>query len=407
MEMGIPLPGNAKFWRGIVGEPRLLSKPVKSMAVKFDVGIVGGGLAGLALAIQTAKAGRSVVVFEKQRYPFHKVCGEYISMESWEFVNGLGVDLQQLQPSNINRLQLSNLRGKLIHQHLEQGGFGISRYLLDASLAQVCRKLGVEIKEGGRVDDIQYRNDSFMLSSTEGEYEVAVAAGSFGKRSNIDVKWNRPFVAKTKNALNNYVGVKWHVRYPSFPNDTVALHLFDKGYCGLVKIEGDLYNLCYMTTAHQLQNAGGIEALEQKTLSGNPRLKAVLEEVYRVETEPVTIAQISFDRKSLVENHVMMVGDAAGMIAPLCGNGMSMALHASKLAAEQIIAFLDQKIGREELEQTYKGNWRRQFSRRLWMGRKLQGLMGNYFLASAFVDLVSNAPGLMKWLIRQTHGRPF
>ena len=46
----------------------------------FDAVIVGGGLAGLSLAIQLAEANRSVVVIEKKRYPFHRVCGEYVSM---------------------------------------------------------------------------------------------------------------------------------------------------------------------------------------------------------------------------------------------------------------------------------------------------------------------------------------
>ncbi|HEX6170294.1 MAG TPA: FAD-binding protein, partial [Chitinophagaceae bacterium] len=59
----------------------------------YDLAIAGGGLAGLALSIQIAKAGYSVVLFEKEQYPFHRVCGEYISLESWNFLHHLGVDL--------------------------------------------------------------------------------------------------------------------------------------------------------------------------------------------------------------------------------------------------------------------------------------------------------------------------
>ena len=62
----------------------------------YDVAIVGGGLAGLALSIQLAKQGHRVIVFEKEEYPFHKVCGEYISSESWDFLISLGLDLQQM-----------------------------------------------------------------------------------------------------------------------------------------------------------------------------------------------------------------------------------------------------------------------------------------------------------------------
>ena len=53
---------------------------------QFDAIIIGGGLAGLSLAIQLAQLKRSVLLLEKNKYPFHRVCGEYISMESWDFL---------------------------------------------------------------------------------------------------------------------------------------------------------------------------------------------------------------------------------------------------------------------------------------------------------------------------------
>ncbi|MBL0882546.1 MAG: FAD-binding protein, partial [Chitinophagaceae bacterium] len=52
----------------------------------YDIAIIGGGLAGLTLAIQSAKAGYRTILFEKESYPFHKVCGEYIRMESYDFL---------------------------------------------------------------------------------------------------------------------------------------------------------------------------------------------------------------------------------------------------------------------------------------------------------------------------------
>ena len=73
----------------------------------YDLAIAGGGLAGLALSIQIAKAGYRVVLFEKEQYPFHRVCGEYISLESWNFLHHLGVDLPSLNVSHIKRLQVS------------------------------------------------------------------------------------------------------------------------------------------------------------------------------------------------------------------------------------------------------------------------------------------------------------
>ena len=61
----------------------------------YQVSIIGGGLAGLTLAIQLADEGYSCILFEKNKYPFHKVCGEYISMESWNFIERLGLNLSE------------------------------------------------------------------------------------------------------------------------------------------------------------------------------------------------------------------------------------------------------------------------------------------------------------------------
>ena len=61
----------------------------------YDLAIVGGGLAGLSLSIQMAKAGYRVILFEKEQYPFHRVCGEYISLESWDFCKALELILDR------------------------------------------------------------------------------------------------------------------------------------------------------------------------------------------------------------------------------------------------------------------------------------------------------------------------
>jgi len=123
--------------------------------------------------------------------------------------------------------------------------------------------------------------------------------------------------------------------------------------------------------------------------------------------EPVVISQISFDKKNLIEDHVLMIGDAAGMITPLCGNGMSMALHASKIAAEQIHEFLKGTISRELMEQNYSAKWNKLFSKRLRTGRILQRLFTNQKLTNLFLTFGKAFPALIKALVKQTHGRPF
>src|SRR5688572_33011074 len=117
----------------------------------YDIAIIGGGLAGLALAIQAAGAGYQVVLFEKERYPFHKVCGEYISFESWNFLQELGVPLSDMDLPVINRVMISSPNGKYIENRLPLGGFGISRYTLDHMLAKIARREGVVLAEDTKV----------------------------------------------------------------------------------------------------------------------------------------------------------------------------------------------------------------------------------------------------------------
>ena len=375
--------------------------------ITYDLAIVGGGLAGLALSIQKARSGYQVILFEKEQYPFHRVCGEYISLESWDFFQNLGVDLKSLDVSYINRLHVSAVNGVSIEQKLPLGGFGISRYKLDHVLSEIAKQAGVIVYEQTRVNDIQFSNDHFSIESTKGNFKVKVVAGSFGKRSNLDIKWKRPFVVAKKNKLNNYIGVKYHVRY-DFPEDLIALHNFKKGYCGISKVEGNKYCLCYLTTADNLQNSNNdIRRMEKNILSVNPHLKKIFSECEMLWKEPVIISQISFDKKELVKDHVLMIGDAAGMITPLCGNGMSMALHASKIASEEIKLFLEGLIPREAMEKNYSSKWNALFNDRLKMGRRLQRLFADQRLTNLLINLGRTFPGIIKALIKKTHGKPF
>ncbi len=373
----------------------------------YDIAIVGGGLAGLALSIQCAKAGYATILFEKEKYPFHKVCGEYISMESWAFVEGLGLPLSKMNLPIIKNLLITAPSGKKLEGKLPLGGFGISRYFIDYELYKIAKALGVKIEETVKVDDVQFENNLFTIHASNGIVQAKIAAGCFGKRSNLDVKWKRNFVFQKKNKLNNYIGVKYHIK-TNWPKDLIALHNFENGYCGISQVENGKHCLCYLTTAENLKNSGNaIAALEANFLQANPHLKNILQDAQKLYAEPLTIAQISFDKKAQVENHVLMIGDAAGMITPLCGNGMSMALHGSKLSFELISKFLQQQISREIMEELYKKAWQKKFAKRLFAGRIIQTLFGKKWITNLLITIIKPFPFLLNYLIRQTHGEAF
>jgi menaquinone-9 beta-reductase len=380
---------------------------MKTIIKYFDVAIVGGGLAGLSLSILLSKRGYQIILFEKEIYPFHKVCGEYISMESWHFIQNLGLNLTKLNLPVINKLIVSSPNGNFLESKLSPGGFGISRYFLDNQLKEMAIKNGVLIYEGTKVNEVYFQDEIFEIKYNNGEVKSSVVAGSFGKRSNLDVKWQRDFIKQKPGKLNNYIGVKYHIK-TSFASDTIALHNFNNGYCGISKIENEEYCLCYLTTAKNLKESNNsIKEMEKNILFQNPFLKKIFSESEFLFKDAVTISQISFDKKTQVEDHVLMLGDAAGMITPLCGNGMSMAFHSAKMAFANIDLFLRQKISREEMEDKYAQQWSSEFGKRLRNGRIIQSLFGKEKSTNLFVKVIKHFPFIIRKMIKSTHGKEF
>jgi menaquinone-9 beta-reductase len=102
-----------------------------------------------------------------------------------------------------------------------------------------------------------------------------------------------------------------------------------------------------------------------------------------------------------------MAGDAAGMITPLCGNGMALAIHSAKVMSELILKFCGGEISRMQLESLYEKKWTSLFARRLWVGRQIQQLFGAEWTSNLAVNLMVKAKPIADFLIRQTHGNPF
>lgn len=369
--------------------------------------IAGGGLAGLALAILSARAGYSTILFEKERYPFHKVCGEYVGFESWNFLQDLGLPLSDMQLPIIHRLMISSPAGKFLEQDLPLGGFGISRHTLDHMLVQQARREGVVIAEGCRVMDVIYRNNGFIIFSSLGETECRVAAAAFGRRSSLDAKWKREFLRQRPGKLNHYIAVKYHIR-ANHPADLLAMHNFAGGYCGTSRVDQDRCSLSYLSTAQNLRmHRNDVSEMEEKVLMKNPFIRDIFLQSSRLSREPLMLSRISFNKKTQVENHVLMLGDAAGMISPLFGNGISLALHSAKLAFDEIQEFMKGRINRFELEQQYTQQWERNFGRRMMAGRLFQRLSGSPSVPDPLVSALTPFPGLVKSLIRFTQGHPF
>lgn len=369
-----------------------------------DIIIVGGGLAGLISAIQLAEAKRSVLVIEKKAYPFHRVCGEYVSNEVVPFLRSIGAYPESLRPTAIRRLLLTSASGRSETMPLDLGGFGVSRYAMDEFLYQRAQRAGAEFLLETQVQGVTFRDNHFTVTLPQNQqYSARLVVGAYGKRSRLDKTLNRSFIQQR----SAYIGVKYHLK-TDFPDDLIALHNFEGGYCGISRVEEDRCNLCYLGSRASLRQHGSIEAMEKRVLWRNPHLKAIFQQGEFLFDRPEVINEVSFAPKQPVEQHMLMVGDTAGLITPLCGNGMALAIHSAKILAELIVEhYHPEKFDRLALERAYAQAWRRHFATRLRVGRQVQRLFGSRWMSEAGIQLMKTLPGVAAQLMRRTHGRVF
>ena len=142
-------------------------------------------------------------------------------------------------------------------------------------------------------------------------------------------------------------------------------------------------------------------------MAKNPHLKKIFENGTMLFDKQLTISQISFDKKKAIEDHIIMIGDTAVLIHPLCGNGMAMAIHSAKIASELIIKYSSKTIGtRAELEKEYQKKWNLTFKKRLQAGRFLSSILENKKSANLVLKMVTTFKFILPYIIKQTHGKP-
>jgi len=379
-----------------------MSKNIKKHQTDYAVIVVGGGLAGLTAAIHLSRFGIPTLVLEKNTYPKHKVCGEYVSNEVLPYLNWLGIDPFGMGAKKISRFRLSTPNGKHLEATLPLGGFGLSRYTFDAGLAKKAREQGVIIMEE-TATDIQFENDRFRVKTRSGQsISGLIVVAAYGKRAALDMALNRDFISRDAP----FLAVKTHLK-GDFPEDLVSLHTFKGGYCGLSKVEDGSINACYITDFESFKKYRDIVEFQESVLYKNPNLQTVFENSEPLFPKPLTISQISFEDKDPVENHILMCGDTAGLIHPLCGNGMAMAIRSAQILSRHMISFFNEEFPtREAMEKSYEKTWKAEFKFRLKVGRVIAAAFKKYGLSGSLFSILKSFPKILTKIITLTHGKP-
>lgn len=370
----------------------------------YDAAVIGGGLAGCSAAIHLARQGARVALLESKTYPHHKVCGEVLSPECAALLNKLGLSrwLRQRRPAMIDTVEITTPGGTRWEARLPGMALGVSRYALDQALAEQAARQGVDLLPATTVTSVQGSLDNtfhlatrFPAGSDAITARVVIAA--YGKRSQLDRTLNRAFLRRPQP----FVGLKAHFYGPPLPC-RIELHTFPGGYCGLSDIEEGKANACLLVREEVFQQAGSIPAFIIWMRQQNPRLGAWFANARLASDRWYSISQIPFVAKSTVQDDILMAGDSAGLIAPLAGNGMAMALRGGQLAAEYAGSFLQDKRTADELRRQYAAAWQREFHPRLRLGRLLQAFMLRPQPLALGLHLVKAVPPLGQFIIHHT-----
>lgn len=305
----------------------------------MDVMVVGGGPAGAAAAIELARGGRRVSLMEKTTQAHDKVCGEFLSAEAIEDLRALGVDLSEAV--RIDRVRLAGGVG-VREMRLPFPALSLTRRALDEALLQRAAAAGVGVLCGASVEALTTCADGWSAEIGGGgnrdelrARQVVLATGKHDLRG----------LPRPAGRQSDLVAFKMYFRLSAVQTAELAgaveLTLFHGGYAGLQLVEGNAANLCCVVRKRRLRALrNGWEALLAEMTRSNRLLRERLTGSEPLLARPLAVSAIpyGFVRREACAGSMWAVGDQAAVIPSFTGDGMSIALHSGRLAAERMLA---------------------------------------------------------------------
>lgn len=319
--------------------------------------VIGGGLAGAALAAELAGAGRDVLVLERETGPHDKVCGEFLSREAALYLTGLGLDLEGLGAVPIEAVRLAT-GTRVAVAPLPFRAFSLSRRRLDEALLCAAEAAGAKVCRGARVKSLAKESGAWLARLDDGQ--TIVGSDAFLATGKHDLKgWKRP-----PGTQADLIGFKLHWRLA--PREAAALDrhvelfLFPGGYAGLEPVEGGLANLCLLVRRREYARVGGgWDALLAHLRAACPHLDQRLRDATPCRDRPLAIAGLPYGHVQRESGGPWRLGDQAAVIPSFSGDGMSIALHSARLAAQCSLAGETAAVFQRKLARDVAGQVRR------------------------------------------------
>lgn len=374
----------------------------KWLPTSAEVVVVGGGLAGAGAACVLAKAGREVLIVEREASATHKICGEFLSTETQAYLRGLGLDLEALGGHTISHLRLV-CQKNIVETALPFYGLGLSRYRLDEALLNHARQSGALLWRGQRASVSSIKESIDLNVHSIGTVRTNTLFLATGKHDLRELRRN------PENPPEDLVGFKMYFDVDSTQRNALAHHveliLFAHGYAGLQRVEEGRVNLCLLVERSWLKACGGTWAgLLQELLRTCPHLQRRLSNAVPLLLQPLSIYRVpyGFVYKPPTANtdHIYRLGDQVGVISSFSGDGMGIALHSGVLAATHYLAGLDagtyhQQIRHDIANQIWRAGLLYRASRWLPSQRLLMGWAGlmphSLSLAASLTRIPSSA----------------
>lgn len=376
-----------------------------------DAVVIGGGLAGSSLAIRLSAFGWKTLLLERQSFPRHKACGEFLSPETKNMFRELGVleRLEMLGPERITKTRLIFRHGGIVEADLEEPAWGLSRHAMDSIMLQAAEAAGVKVLTETSVSSIAAERKGFQIGIRKnGTSEVLHARSAYaawGAHPRLELAGQSP--AADKKGTRSYIGLKAHFHGIHLDN-TVELYFIRGGYVGLAPIEEGKVNVAALVPLNQARGKGSsVFELLLSAAGENELLAHRLRSGILLTDTQVSAAPVHLSNKPSAWSIVPQVGDAGSMIPPLFGDGMSAALRSAKLCAWYGDRFLRGEISLEAWQEAYRSSISKEYAAILRWGKILQTLGSMPFVPRIWTAGTRMFPRLAGYMVQATrlHGK--